>query len=63
METIQKVVVSDQLVKDEISPWLNTRIIRRGDAHREIAVLKAQTGREILILEVVCCGMTYWFTI
>ena len=49
MDSIDKVVVSDQLVTDEISPWMNTRIIKRADAHRQIAALKTQTGRDILI--------------
>ena len=48
MDSIDKVVVSDQLVTDEISPWINTRIIKRADAHRQITALKTQTGRDIL---------------
>jgi dihydrofolate reductase len=50
MESIDKVVVSDHLTAEECAPWANTRIIRRADAHREIAALKQQPGRDILVL-------------
>ena len=36
---IEKVVISDQLAPEELTPWDNTRIIKRVDSHREIAVL------------------------
>jgi dihydrofolate reductase len=49
--TIQKVVVSDHLTVEDLAPWEeNTRIVRRADAQREIAALKQQPGREILVL-------------
>ena len=48
---ISKVVVSDKLTVDELAPWENTRIVRLSDAHREIAALKQQPGREIFIFE------------
>jgi dihydrofolate reductase len=47
--TIEKVVVSDSLTPDQTAPWHNTRILRRADAHREIAELKRQPGKEILV--------------
>ncbi len=42
---VRGVVVSDSLQEDRP----NLRIIRRGDAHREIGALKAQEGKDILI--------------
>jgi len=48
--TIEKVVVSNSLTEEETEPWQGTtRIIRRADAHEQVALLKQQTGREILI--------------
>jgi dihydrofolate reductase len=49
MNPMPKVVVSDKLTPDEFGLWENTRIIKLADAHREIAALKAQPGRDILI--------------
>jgi dihydrofolate reductase len=50
-QNIQKVVVSDHLAADELAPWQeNTRIIRRADTVKEIAALKQQQGRDILVL-------------
>jgi dihydrofolate reductase len=46
---IDKVVVSDSLTSEETDPWHNTRIIRRADAHEQIAELKGQPGRDILV--------------
>lgn len=46
---IEKVVVSDSLTPNQTAPWHNTRILRRADAHREIAELKRQSGKEILM--------------
>jgi dihydrofolate reductase len=46
---IEKVVVSDSLTEDDTDPWRSsTRIVRRADAHRRVAELKEQPGREIL---------------
>ena len=48
--TIDKVVVSDSLTREQTEPWHhNTRIIRRADAHAQIAELKNQTGKDILV--------------
>jgi len=47
---IDKVVVSDTITADQTEPWQeNTRIIRRADAHEQIAELKRQTGKDILV--------------
>jgi dihydrofolate reductase len=47
---IDKVVISDGLTSEETEPWHNTRIIPRADAHEQIAELKRQTGKDILVL-------------
>jgi dihydrofolate reductase len=49
-QSIEKLVISDRLSREELAPWDNTRIIPRADAYREIAALKQQTGRNILVL-------------
>jgi dihydrofolate reductase len=50
-KSIQKFVVSDHLTAEELSPWqANTRIIKRADACKEIAALKQQPGRNILVI-------------
>jgi dihydrofolate reductase len=46
---IDKVVVSDSLTSEETNPWHNTRIISRAEAHAQIADLKRQTDRDILV--------------
>lgn len=46
---IEKVVISDSLKPDEVEGWGTTRIVRRADAHAEIAALKQKPGREILM--------------
>ncbi len=51
IKSIDKVVVSDHLTPEELAPWNNTRIIKLADAHREIAAIKQQPGRDILIFE------------
>jgi dihydrofolate reductase len=49
-KNIQKVVVSDHILTEELGPWKeNTQIVRLADAHRGIAALKQQPGRDILI--------------
>jgi dihydrofolate reductase len=50
MRSIEKIVISDKLTADELAPWENTRIIKRADAYKEIAAIKEQPGRDILIL-------------
>jgi dihydrofolate reductase len=46
---IEKVVVSNSLKSDEVDGWGPTRVVRRADAHAEVAALKEGPGREILI--------------
>lgn len=46
---IEKVVISDNLTPEETSPWQNTRIIHRVDAYKQIAHLKQQSGKDILV--------------
>jgi dihydrofolate reductase len=56
IESIEKIVVSDHLTAAELAPWENTRIIKRADAVKEIAALKAQAGRDIFMF----AGRTLW---
>jgi len=44
---LQTIVVSDTLTEEQVAP--NTRIIRRADAHRQIAELKRQPGKDIVV--------------
>jgi dihydrofolate reductase len=46
---IDKVVVSDTLTPDQTAPWTNSRIVKRADAHAQVAALKREPGKEILI--------------
>jgi dihydrofolate reductase len=46
---IDKVVVSDSLAVEETELWHITRIISRADAHEQIAELKGQPGKDILV--------------
>jgi dihydrofolate reductase len=46
---IEKVVVSNGLKADAVEGWGPTRVVRRADAHAEVAALKAGPGRELLI--------------
>jgi len=46
---IDKVVISDSLTSEETAPWHNTHIIGRAQAHAQIAELKGQPGRDILV--------------
>jgi len=56
IQSIEKVVVSDRLTADELGHWDNTRILKRADAHEEIAALKKQSGRDIFLF----AGRTLW---
>ncbi|OLB81510.1 MAG: deaminase [Actinobacteria bacterium 13_2_20CM_2_71_6] len=47
---IDKVVVSDSISAEETKPWHdNTRIIRRADAHEQVAELKRHGDGDILV--------------
>ena len=50
IKRVDKVVISDRITREELTPWENTRIVNVADASREIAALKQQPGRDILIL-------------
>jgi dihydrofolate reductase len=50
MSSIEKIVISDHLTTAELAPWKNTRVIKRADAYKEIAALKQQPGKDILVL-------------
>lgn len=47
---IDKVVVSDTIAPDDIAAYPHTRIVRIADARAEVASMKEQAGRGILIL-------------
>ena len=49
-QSIEKLVISDKLTSAELAPWDNTRIIKRADAYKEIAALKEQSGKHIVVL-------------
>jgi dihydrofolate reductase len=46
---IDKVVVSDKIMSEDLAPWGNTRIVRVADAVKEVAALKQGAGGDILI--------------
>ncbi len=46
---IEKVVISNSLKPDKVDGWGSTRVVRREDAHAEIAALKKEPGRDILV--------------
>jgi len=49
-DAIEKVVVSDTISADETEPWRDTtRIVRRADAHEQIAELKRGSGKDIVV--------------
>lgn len=50
IQRVDKVVVSDKITRAELSPWDNTRSVSVADTPGEIAALKEQPGRDILIL-------------
>ena len=56
IQSMEKIVVSDQLTADEVGHWQNTRIVKLAEAHREIAALKEQAGRDIFMF----AGRTLW---
>jgi dihydrofolate reductase len=49
-QSIEKLVISDNLSDAELAPWENTRIIKRADAYKQIATLKQEPGKHILVL-------------
>ena len=50
IQRVDKIVVSDKIAREELAPWDNTRIVKVADAPTEVAALKQQSGRNILII-------------
>lgn len=46
---MRKVVVSDSISEDQVTGWGETQIVRRADAAAQIAELKRQPGKDIVI--------------
>src|SRR5262245_21170588 len=49
-QSIDKIVISDNLTTAEFLPWDNTVNIKRANAYQEITALKQQNGKDILVL-------------
>ncbi len=51
IKSVEKIVVSDTITREDVVPWENTtRIVRGADVYQEVAALKQQPGRDILVL-------------
>jgi dihydrofolate reductase len=50
MGSLQKLVVSDKLGPDQLAPWDNTTVIPRAEAYHQLAALKQQPGKDILVI-------------
>ncbi len=50
IQRVNKVVVSDKITREDLTPWDNTTIVKVADAPKAVADLKQQPGRDILIL-------------
>ncbi len=50
IKSVEKIVVSDHITREDLLPWDDTRIVKVADAVKEIAALKQQPGRDILVL-------------
>jgi dihydrofolate reductase len=51
MQNTDKIVVSNTITPEDLTPWeSNTRILRGADLYTEIAALKQQPGRDIIIM-------------
>lgn len=62
LNAIEKVVISDSLTPKDTGPWHhNTRIVRRADAHEQIAKLKSQVDRDQMGRDILVFGSrTLW---
>lgn len=49
IQAVEKIVVSDKITVEELTPWENTRIVKVADAPQAVAALKQQPGRDILV--------------
>lgn len=47
---VEKIIVSDTITEEDVSPYANVRIVRVADSRREVAALKQGDGRGILVL-------------
>lgn len=47
---VQKVVVSDTITPEDLAPYENVQIVRLADARAEVARLKAEAGKGILVM-------------
>ncbi|GCE08297.1 dihydrofolate reductase family protein [Dictyobacter aurantiacus] len=51
ISSVEKIVVSDTIAQEDLAPWDNTtRIVRGTDLYQEVAALKQQPGRDILVI-------------
>jgi dihydrofolate reductase len=50
MDSIEKIVISDNLSAVELAPWKNTRIVKLANAYKEIGMLKQELGKDILVI-------------
>lgn len=52
IESVEKIVVSDTVTREDLAPWEETtRIVRGADLYQEVAALKQRSGRrDILVL-------------
>ena len=50
IKSVEKIVVSNQITREDLPPWENTRIVKVADTVKEITALKQQPGRDILVL-------------
>ncbi|MBN1192078.1 MAG: dihydrofolate reductase family protein [Coriobacteriia bacterium] len=59
---IEKIVISDSLTPENTEPWHgNTRIVRRADAHEQIAKLKSHVGTDQMGGDILIFGSrTLW---
>src|SRR5258707_7935371 len=50
IKSVEKIVVSDKITREDLAPWKDTtRIVRGADVYQEIAALKQQPGRDIFM--------------
>jgi dihydrofolate reductase len=50
IQGVEKIVVSDKISPNDLAPWDNTRIVKVADAPKEVAALKQQPGKDILVI-------------
>ncbi len=51
LTSVEKVVVSDTITREDLAPWeQTTRIVRGAEVSTAVAALKQQSGRDILVL-------------